>query len=129
MSCTLVLTSGGIDSSTLLALLAKQGSEREALFIDHGQEPVAAEHSAAAAICASYCTPLRVVHYAGTRHGAGEIQGRNAFLVHVALMEFSRSTGTVAIGIHGGTSYKDCTPEFIEVMQRSVNFQILIYQI
>ena len=51
--------------------------------------------------------------------GAGEIRGRNAFLLHTALLEFPSSSGVVAIGIHAGTGYVDCTTEFMDLIERS----------
>lgn len=118
----LVLVSGGIDSSALLAFLREQGFLPSALFIDYGQASVRAEEAAASTICAEFCIPLRVVRYRGMRFGAGEIRGRNAFLLQVALMEFPSASGTVMLGIHAGTGYRDCTPEFVDLMQRSYDF-------
>ena len=54
--------------------------------------------------------------------GPGEIRGRNAYLLHTALMEFPTSSGVVALGIHAGTGYVDCSPGFMDVMQRSYDF-------
>ena len=118
----LVLASGGIDSSTILALLREQGFNSTALFIDYGQAAAEAEEAAVAGICSQYCVPLTVVRYRGTRFGSGEIRGRNAFLLHVALMEFSAACGTILIGIHAGTGYRDCSTGFVDLMCRSFEF-------
>ena len=118
----LVLASGGVDSSTLLWLSAEQGLDPSALFVDYGQPAAGAERTAVASICNSIGVPLRPVRYSGSSYGSGEIRGRNAHLLHTALMEFPTSSGVVALGIHAGTGYSDCSPEFVEVMQRSYDF-------
>ena len=118
----LVLASGGADSSTLLWLAAAQGLAPTALFVDFGQPAAKAEGEALAKICGKLCVPWRRVVYRGTRFGSGEIRGRNAHLLHIALMEFSSRSGVVALGIHAGTGYADCSPEFMELMQRSYEF-------
>ena len=118
----LILASGGIDSSTLLWLSTQQGLAPTALFIDYGQPAAEAEAEAVARICGSLQAPWRVIRYKGARLGAGEIRGRNAYLLHTALLEFPACSGVVALGIHAGTGYADCSPEFMEVMQSSYQF-------
>ena len=65
---------------------------------------------------------MRYVRYSGMSFGSGEIRGRNAYLLHTALIEFPTSSGVVALGIHAGTGYADCSPEFVDLMQRSYDF-------
>lgn len=118
----LILASGGVDSSTLLYMTAQQGLKPTALFVDFGQPAAEAESEAVANICGSLHVPWRVIRYKGANFDAGEIRGRNAFLLHLALLEFPSSSGVVALGIHAGTGYTDCSPEFMDVMQRSYEF-------
>ena len=115
----LVLVSGGVDSSTLLWLCVEQGIEPKALFVDYGQAAAQSECEAVARVCEALHAPWRIVRYSGSNFGGGEIRGRNAFLLHTALMEFPSRSGVVAIGIHAGTGYDDCSPEFMDTMQRS----------
>lgn len=115
----LALVSGGVDSSTLLWLCEEQNIAPEALFVDYGQAAAQAEREAVGRICETLSIPWRAVEYSGSCFGGGEIRGRNAFLLHIALLEFPSRSGVVAIGIHAGTGYDDCSPEFIEDMQRS----------
>lgn len=117
-----MLASGGLDSSTLLAFSLDQGIESSALFIDYGQAAAQAEAAAVAEICRHFSVRLQVVRHEGAHFGAGEIRGRNAFLLQTALMEFPMTSGTVMIGIHAGTGYRDCSPEFVDLMQRSYDF-------
>ncbi len=119
---SVVLASGGIDSSTILALLRTNGIPGSALFVDYGQASLEAEELAVKKMCRHLHLPLGVVRLRGTRFGPGEIRGRNAFLLHTALMAFPYSSGTIAVGLHAGVDYRDSTPDFIELMQRSFEF-------
>ena len=118
----LILASGGVDSSTLLWTSVKQGLTPTALFVDYGQAAAEAEGGALARFCSGLSVPWRRVRYQSSGFGAGEVLGRNAFLLHIALLEFPSTTGVVALGIHAGTGYADCSPDFIEVMERSYEF-------
>ena len=118
----LVLASGGVDSSTLLWLSAEQGLAPSALFINYGQPAADAEDAAVEKLCVAADAPLRRVRYSGRTMRSGEIRARNAYLLHTALLEFPTASGVVALGIHAGTGYADCSPEFVDIMQRSFDF-------
>lgn len=118
-----VLTSGGLDSTTLLAFALDQGSPCVAVFVDYGQAARRAEEAAITEITNSYNVALKVARYVGTRFGEGEIPGRNAFLLQVGLLEFTGTYGTILLGIHAGTDYADCSGDFIELMKRSFELQ------
>ena len=118
----LVLASGGVDSSTLLWLSVQEGLTPTALFVDYGQPAAEAEGAAVEVICSRLRIPWRSVRYKGSRFGVGEIRGRNALLMHMALVEFPSNSGAVGLGIHAGTDYADCSPEFMEAIERSYEF-------
>jgi len=118
----LVLASGGIDSATLIGLVRGEGAPVRALFVDYGQAAASAEEAAVRAICSHFGVCLNVARCEGMRFGAGEVRGRNAFLLQTALLNFSWASGTVLMGIHAGTGYRDCSPLFVELMQRSFEF-------
>src|SRR5205085_7712545 len=46
--------------------------------------------------------------------GVGELTGRNAFLIFCAILLGGCQDGMLAIGIHAGTPYFDCSPSFVE---------------
>jgi 7-cyano-7-deazaguanine synthase len=118
----LVLLSGGIDSSTVLALALEVGISASALFVDYGQAAASSEAKASAAIAGHFGVEYQKLSCTGQTFGAGEIRGRNAFLVHTALMVLRQPKAVVVLGIHAGTTYRDCSPSFLEVMQRSYDF-------
>ena len=119
---SLVLLSGGIDSTTALASTLSRTDQSEALFVRFGQPAEAEEARAARAVSSHYAVRIREVVLSGQSFNVGEILGRNAFLIHLALMVCSASPATIVIGAHAGTNYRDCTPEFIGLMRRSLEF-------
>lgn len=117
-SAVTVLLSGGIDSTACLAFYLSQKHTTDALFIEYGQASINQELRAAQSISRHYRIQLHRIKVAGvTQKGGGLIVGRNAFLLGLALMEFRRETGLIAIGIHAGTNYADCSRPFVRRMQ------------
>ena len=113
-----VLLSGGIDSSACLAFYLEEGFSVNGVFVDYGQLAAHQEKESAENIAKHYRIKLEKIEWSGLRHkNAGLIQGRNAFLLMAALMEIPKEVGTLAIGIHSGTSYVDCAPVFVCKMQ------------
>jgi 7-cyano-7-deazaguanine synthase len=110
-----------VDSASLLALCVEQQAGVEALFVDYGQRALAPERTAAAAIAKAYNVKLRHASVAIGVVPEGEIPGRNALLVHLALATAPPGATTIMIGIHAGTTYRDCSPDFVEVMQASLD--------
>ncbi|WP_084810594.1 7-cyano-7-deazaguanine synthase [Bradyrhizobium sp. NAS80.1] len=47
-------------------------------------------------------------------YGPGELIGRNAFLIFSAALLGRCDSGGIAIGIHSGTPYYDCSPDFTQ---------------
>jgi 7-cyano-7-deazaguanine synthase len=115
-----VLLSGGVDSSCLLALCADEhDDDLEALFVDYGQGPARREDAAATALAKTYGAELRRASITIGPIGPGEIPARNALLLHVALATARARPTTIMIGIHAGTPYLDCSPEFLAAMRVS----------
>lgn len=116
----LVLLSGGIDSTALIHFYKAQGSNVNGLFIDFGQISGKREKEAAKQIADYFGIELFQLKCTGiNRWEAGYIPGRNAFLLYSALMNFPAQNGIIAIGIHSGTNYIDCTFEFVSMIQKS----------
>lgn len=117
----LVLLSGGIDSTTCARYLQDQGTDVSCVFIDYGQLAARPEHDAATAAAKLLESRLATIQVTAGRHfGAGEILGRNAFLVLSALMLCDVKPGVIGLGIHAETPYYDCSPAFLASINRLV---------
>ena len=114
-----VLISGGIDSTACASFLLRHGDAVTGFFIDYGQKAAFQEKQAAAQLSSFLNIPLQVVTMNPLPSlGTGELIGRNAFLVFTAMMACQLRRGTIALGIHSGTEYYDCTPAFLESASR-----------
>ena len=113
----IVLLSGGTDSAAAAHLLKTQKMALEGLFFDYGQPAAPSEQAAARAIAKHIGIPLSVVTAKGqAEYGAGEVVGRNVFLIFGSIMLRRWTTGILALGVHAGTPYYDCSAEFIKAM-------------
>ena len=109
--------SGGIDSMACAHFLIGQSFVVTALFVDYGQAACSSEARAASAVAETLRVPLeRASLVSKRRYGAGEVPGRNALLTMAALATCSSDTHVIAMGIHSGTPYYDCSPAFAERM-------------
>ncbi len=112
-----VLLSGGADSAACLAFYLEMGRNPCALFVDYEQRSVAEEHEAALAVAEHYGIPLKLTTWRGPRDRTiGYVQGRNAFLALAAFLELPASATAVALGLHSGTGYPDCSHYFINAV-------------
>lgn len=113
-----VLLSGGIDSTACACLLLERGWRVEGIFVDYGQPALSFEEKAVSAISDALSIPIRPIMARFTHpHSIGEIVGRNVLLASLALAEIGNRTGLLAMGLHAGTSYYDCGPEFVSTLQ------------
>ncbi len=98
---TIVLLSGGIDSSCCVAFYRQTGHEVKGAFVDYGQPANKREEHSARAIAAHYAIPLDITRSVGPPQILdGEIAGRNAFLVFAAMLHLRPESGLMALGIH-----------------------------
>lgn len=119
---TVVLLSGGLDSAVMLAALLERVRPC-AVHVDLGQPAAQAERTAAEALAAHYGVALSVSQLTpGRPLGAGEIVGRNALLCQLALLVHP-SASAIALGIHAGTAYWDCSEAFVEHLQALLDGQ------
>ena len=109
-----VLISGGIDSAACVHLLQGRGHDVAGVFIHFGQAAGEQEQEHAHLISEYFSIPLRVVRASSQEtFGPGELAGRNGFLMFAAVLLGGCRDGLLAIGIHAGTSYFDCSPAFM----------------
>lgn len=117
----LVLLSGGIDSTACVEYYLSRGHKVSALYLDYGQPHCAQEQAAAAAVAAYFKISLRQFSITGLSFAEGYIPSRNAVLLCLALMVSDEEFNLIALGIHADTSYVDCSPEFMQLMQNVFN--------
>lgn len=142
----LVLLSGGLDSSTLLAHQAAEGTAAFALSVDYGQRH-ARELTAATLIAAHYQVRHAILdmtgwgalltgsaltdravavphgHYADESMKATIVPNRNATLLMAAAgVALSKGCDRVLTAVHAGDHpvYPDCRPEFIHAAATAV---------
>jgi len=122
---TIVLFSGGIDSGACAHYLAREKHEVHPLFVDYGQRAATPEAAAANKLSCALGLKLHSLNIStGRSFGAGEIRGRNAFLVFSAILSpLYNEPCTIALGIHSGTPYYDCTVAFLDSVDRLVTEQ------
>ncbi len=114
----LVLVSGGLDSTACLHFYLDFGRPPEALFIDYGQPAARMEEATVKLVCDYYKVPLHIYRLpAPSISTPGFIAGRNLFLGAAALLLKPNPVRVIAMGIHAGTGYPDCTPEFLLRLQ------------
>lgn len=114
----LVLLSGGLDSAACLSFYIDLGRPTCGLFIDYQQPAANREGRAAKVIADYYDVFLYTAKWSGqSKKRSGIVAARNAFLLTAALMERPEQVTTIALGIHAGTQYADCSPEFVSRMQ------------
>ncbi|HEY5286726.1 MAG TPA: 7-cyano-7-deazaguanine synthase [Solirubrobacteraceae bacterium] len=111
-----VLLSGGFDSATALASLRSNSVSTSTVFVDYGQPARHEEQQAAARLARHYGVAHHELGVSGLRIGDGEIQGRNAILATLAIAAAPRA-GTITLGIHAGSSYWDCSGDFLALVQ------------
>ena len=119
---TVVLVSGGIDSSATIAVCQRAGAIVSGLFVDYGQPAEVSEWEAARRVARHYQVKLDKVKLGiSLVPERGEFFGRNALFILTAGGSNSRRPLTIALGIHALSDYYDTTPLFVKHMQRMLN--------
>ena len=118
----LILLSGGIDSTACVDFYIEFGRPPCGLFIDYGQPAARKEADSAKAISDYYSIPMIFSKWNGhADKTSGFINGRNSFFITAALMERPINVSVIAIGIHSGIDYKDCSKKFLTSMQNVID--------
>ena len=80
---------------------------------------LAAKAAASAALAERLAIPLETCTLSNScRLGAGELLGRNAMLIFNALFLIRGATDLLALGLHAGVPYFDCSKAFVRVPQQ-----------
>jgi len=110
-----VLLSGGIDSACCVHFYKHAGHNVSAVFMDYGHSVRLQEENSAKRIAKHFAIPLNVVRSSGPPATfEGEIAGRNAFFLFACVLHAHGTDGLIAMGIHAGTSYYDCSEHFLD---------------
>jgi 7-cyano-7-deazaguanine synthase len=140
---SLVLLSGGMDSTTLLTVTLEDSPNGpvEAVFVDYGQRHIR-EYESAQAVAARFGIRLHVIdlrawgacvksaltdpdiavphgHYTADTMAITVVPNRNATMLSAAAgIAASRDLGAVRTAVHAGDHavYADCRPEFITAL-------------
>jgi 7-cyano-7-deazaguanine synthase len=118
---SLVLATGGIDSTACIHFLQKQRFLVRALHIDFGQASATKEREALAEIAHHFGVGANEVVFASSESfGPGEIVGRNAFLIFAGLLYKQLDENLLVMGVHTGTPYFDCSGYFFDSIAKLV---------
>jgi 7-cyano-7-deazaguanine synthase len=119
-----VLVSGGLDSAACVDFYQRERLAVKGLHVNYGQPAARHEAAAATAIAHHYGIPLTLIRLVGARvKSDGELLGRNALLLFTALMEIDAPSAIVALGVHSGTPYYDCSSSFLTAVQIIIDGQ------
>jgi 7-cyano-7-deazaguanine synthase len=120
----IVLFSGGIDSTACIHLLKARGFNVRGLFVDYSQAAARQEEQAVATLANLLSIAVTTLRVQGLQpSGAGELPGRNSLLISAALFDSQGHRCVIATGIHSGTSYYDCSSQFLNTMNMLVSSQ------
>lgn len=112
---TIVLLSGGLDSTTSAQYFKDRGHSVQGLFFDYGHRAKDREYKSAKMVADYYGFPIQVASFVGVQPPSeGDIRGRNALFICGALMSYPNFSGILTLGIHAGTPYYDCGALFIK---------------
>lgn len=112
-----VLASGGIDSTVTVAFYLDQKYDVECIHFEYGQPNAKTELESFNKICRHFAVEGKVINL-GFKPKSREFESvcRNALLLFAGA---SINLGVdVALGIHAGSPYYDCTPGFVRDCQR-----------
>ena len=116
------MLSGGIDSMACLNFYIQQKYDVECIFYDYGQPAVELEFNSALKIADYFKVPLFSYEINGLSiPQKGEICGRNALLSIYTLSLNKYSSYKIIIGIHSGTTYPDCSQNFVKQMNKVID--------
>lgn len=116
---SLVLLSGGIDSAACMHFCLDQHANASAVFVSYGQPAEEAERRASRRVAEYYGVDWFEINVklSSPIPLPGLVPNRNLSLVALALLGMKENPASVVIGMHAGTDYLDCSPEFVHGVQ------------
>ncbi|NPE28137.1 tRNA methyl transferase-like protein [Methanococcoides sp. SA1] len=117
----MVLASGGIDSTACIHYYLSLGFNVKSFFVNFGQKSFNKECESVQKVSSYYEIELSSIKCDFSNNFSnGEITGRNGFLALTAIMANPNFKGLLSLGIHSGVPYYDCTPAFMDDMNRII---------
>jgi 7-cyano-7-deazaguanine synthase len=108
-----------MDSAALLPFYLSRGAEVRGVHFDYGQPTLVGERRSVLALSRHYDITVDAACLGfAVECTEGEYHYRNALLVLAAASIAQHAHLGIAIGIHAGPPYYDCTPAFVDDMQR-----------
>lgn len=116
-----LLASGGIDSTALIDFYLRRNVEVRCIHFQYGQPSSESEREAVAKVCNYYRVENTIIHmgFPITKR-KDEFLGRNALFVLIA-SSLQLPPTRIALGIHYGSEYYDCTRAFIDDCQHMLD--------
>ena len=115
----MILLSGGIDSSAVIAALKESHSNLLGIFVDYGQPAAESEWDAVQSVAQHFSVSVRRMTLGFPLEvQRGEYFVRNALLILIAAGSTRARPLKIALGIHALSEYFDTTPLFLRQMQR-----------
>lgn len=132
---TVVLLSGGIDSSACAVAEAEAGRLIACVYVDYGQPSAEMERIASGRLSRSLSVPIRQARIRGLRLGdmaagvgAHVVPGRNAVILAVAAnLAFGWGADALVVGavLDDATDYQDCRRSFLDQIEDALGMQVL----
>jgi 7-cyano-7-deazaguanine synthase len=114
-----LLFSGGIDSTALLRYYLDLNYNVSTIFIDYNQPSRISEYKAARKLAKYFNIPLKKLKLSfSLRIHNYEYATRNLLLLTIATSTVELDHYIVAIGIHSGSKYYDCSKDFVDNSQK-----------
>jgi 7-cyano-7-deazaguanine synthase len=102
----------------VLRLLLRANRSVTGAFVDYGQAALPQEMVASQRVAAHFGIDLIKLQLEfPRRYGAGEIRHRNGTLIFAAAMATGEFADSIALGVHAGIPYADCSANFLESVE------------
>jgi 7-cyano-7-deazaguanine synthase len=102
----------------VLSLLRRANRSIKAVFVDYGQAALDQEKVAAQCVAVHFGIDLIGLRFEfPSNYSAGEIRYRNGTLVFATAMATADFADSIAIGVHAGVPYADCSVSFLASLE------------
>lgn len=113
-----LLLSGGLDSTALIQYYKDQGANISAYFINYNQDSIDSENISVEKIAKYFDIPLIKISLGyKIKKNNFEYKMRNSLFINIIASTIEENVDIIAMGIHSGTYYYDCSKNFINTIQ------------